>query len=275
MGNPIAFFDTIVVGLGAVGSAACYVAAKMGKVLLICTHDSQQLAINHHQRVLGLEMQASAPHALGSSHGESRIIRLTYHEHPEYIPLLKEAYRMWHTLEQEQGCTLLTQTGYLDISPPSDQCGHGQYSICDRSTASAQRYGLEHEVLDAAQTMQRFPALRLPPHFKVCLSFYAVVHTCPQACYQPDGGILDPEACMAAHLQQAQAAGATLLFGHRVTAWQATDDTVEVTASHAGSLLSFRAATLILTAGPWIGQLVPPLKVLCLPLQPGTNHRLA
>ena len=119
------------------------------------------------QHVLGLELQTTAPHTLGSSHGESRIIRLAYHEHPEYIPMLKEAYRMWHTLETEQGCTLLTTTGYLDISPPSGACADGQYSICDRSTASAQRYGLQYEVLDAAQTMQRFPALRLPPHFKV------------------------------------------------------------------------------------------------------------
>ncbi len=132
---------------------------------------------------------------MGSSHGESRIIRLAYHEHPgstrtgapqrtrahpyththtptptttEYIPMIREAYRLWSVLEKECGQTLFTQTGYLDISPPSSNASEGVYSLCDRSIASAQRYGLQYEVLTAAETMARYPALQLPAHYKVC-----------------------------------------------------------------------------------------------------------
>ena len=54
-------------------------------------------------QVLGLEAQASAPHSQGSSHGLSRIIRLAYFEHPSYVPLLRESYRMWRELEAESG----------------------------------------------------------------------------------------------------------------------------------------------------------------------------
>ena len=56
-------FNTIVVGVGGMGSAACYYLAKRG------------------QRVLGLE-QFDIPHNRGSSHGHTRIIRLAYYEHP-------------------------------------------------------------------------------------------------------------------------------------------------------------------------------------------------
>lgn len=87
--------------------------------------------------------------------------------HPtEYIPMLREAYRLWSVLEKESKQTLFTQTGYLDISPPSD-ASHGGYSLCERSAASARRYGLQHEVLTAAETMHRFPALQLPSHYTV------------------------------------------------------------------------------------------------------------
>src|SRR5215472_516286 len=91
-------FDAIVVGLGAMGSAAVYHLAKRG------------------QRVLGLE--AFGPgHQLGSSHGESRIIRLAYYEHPDYVPLLRRAYELWDELETISGQKLLYRTGGVYIGP--------------------------------------------------------------------------------------------------------------------------------------------------------------
>src|SRR5438445_7755163 len=63
-------YEVIVIGLGAHGSAAAYHLAKRGL------------------RVLGIE-QFVRGHTLGSSGGLSRITRLSYYEHPDYVPLLR------------------------------------------------------------------------------------------------------------------------------------------------------------------------------------------
>ena len=67
-------YDAVVVGLGAMGCATLFHLARRGL------------------RVLGLE-QYDAGHELGSSHGDSRIIRETYFEHPLYVPLVQRASR--------------------------------------------------------------------------------------------------------------------------------------------------------------------------------------
>src|SRR5438876_2802934 len=91
----MAEYDVIVVGLGAMGSAALYELSRRG------------------QRVLGVE--AFEPgHRLGSSHGESRVIRLAYFEHPNYVPLLQRAYELWRELERESGQDLLPHHGWTD-----------------------------------------------------------------------------------------------------------------------------------------------------------------
>src|SRR5436189_4071408 len=92
-------FDVIVVGLGAMGSAAAYHLAKSG------------------QRVLGLD-RFTPPHTFGSSHGQTRIIREAYFEHPLYVPLVQRAYDLWTELERNQGRQLFLQTGGLMIGPP-------------------------------------------------------------------------------------------------------------------------------------------------------------
>src|ERR1043165_1869156 len=92
-------FDAVVVGLGAMGSAACFHLAKAGK------------------RVLGID-RFSPPHTLGSTHGRTRIIREAYFEHPLYVPLVRRAYELWAELEQESGRQLLLQTGGLMVGAP-------------------------------------------------------------------------------------------------------------------------------------------------------------
>ena len=97
-------YEAIVVGAGgAHGSATLY-------------HLAKRLGGG---KVLGLEAQPSAPHDQGSSHGLTRIIRLSYFEHPSYVPLLRESYRLWRELERESGQRLLTMTGCVNISPPA------------------------------------------------------------------------------------------------------------------------------------------------------------
>ncbi|HSK94949.1 MAG TPA: FAD-dependent oxidoreductase, partial [Candidatus Angelobacter sp.] len=91
-------YDVIVIGLGGMGSASAHHLARRGK------------------RVLGLE-QFAPLHELGSSHGLTRIIRLAYHEHPSYVPLLRRAYELWHDLEREAGEELLVTTGSIEGGP--------------------------------------------------------------------------------------------------------------------------------------------------------------
>src|SRR5215471_15337872 len=120
-----AHYDVIVVGLGAMGSAAAYHLAARGR------------------RVLGLD-KFQPPHDLGSSHGKTRIIREAYFEHPLYVPLVQRAYELWTQLERESGRKLLLQTGGLMIGPRDGVLVNG-------ATRSAREHRLEHRILSAAQ----------------------------------------------------------------------------------------------------------------------------
>ena len=91
--------DVVVVGLGIMGAAALYELARRGF------------------RVLGIE-RFYLGHDRGSSHGETRIIRLGYFEHPSYVPLLRRAYALWRELERAAGQQLLHVTGIVEIGPP-------------------------------------------------------------------------------------------------------------------------------------------------------------
>src|SRR5262249_12083327 len=162
----------IVVGLGAMGSAALYQLAKRG------------------QRVLGLEA-FGAGHRLGSSHGESRIIRMAYYEHPSYVPLLRRAYALWEELERISSEPLLRVAGGLMIGAPDSPLVSG-------ARASAVQHGLEHELLEATEVQRRYPALQLEPH--------------EVALFEPRAGILSPERCVAAHTRLAGEAGAEAHF---------------------------------------------------------------
>ncbi|MBK9610437.1 FAD-dependent oxidoreductase [Candidatus Amarobacter glycogenicus] len=93
-------FDAVVVGAGAVGSAAAYELAKRGR------------------RTLLLE-QFELGHDRGSSHGESRIIRHSYSS-AVYAALAPAAFELWRALERESGARLLTMTGGIDIGPATD-----------------------------------------------------------------------------------------------------------------------------------------------------------
>src|SRR5882757_8526226 len=99
-------YDVIVLGLGGMGSAAAYHLASRGK------------------RVLGLE-RFGAAHNYGSSHGDSRIIRQAYHEHPNYVPLAQRAYELWEQLERDSGVNLLRKTGGLMIGLPGSSVVDG------------------------------------------------------------------------------------------------------------------------------------------------------
>jgi len=170
--------DAVVVGLGAMGSAATYHLARRGR------------------RVVGVE-RFRPGHESGSSHGATRIIRLGYYEHPSYVPLLRRAYALWRELEAAAGRPLLRITGIAEIGRPDGRLVAG-------TLAAARTYDLPHAVLAAPEFMRRFPAFRIPAD---CVGVV-----------QPDGGVLAAEPAIKAQLDFAQAAGAELRTGETVMA---------------------------------------------------------
>ena len=209
--------DVAVIGLGATGSAALHQLAKRGL------------------RVVGFE-QFAPGHDRGSSHGETRIIRLGYFEHPSYVPLVRAAIPLWRALERESGQALLHVTGILEMGAPDGTLVAG-------TLRAAQAHGLAHEVLDAANVMGRFPAFRLPPHFV--------------GVFQPEGGILAAELAIQAQLALAAAAGAEVRTNETVRAIEPTAAGVRVITERD----AIDAGQVVVAAGPWVKQLLPDLSV--------------
>jgi len=178
----------IVLGLGAMGSAAAYHLAARGV------------------RVLGIE-QFTSPHDKGSSHGSSRIIRQAYHESPDYIPLVLRAYELWRKLEAEAGARLLHITGGLTLGAADGQ-------MVPHTVAAAREHSIPFEVLEGGEVRRRFPAI-------TPLSGDVGV-------LEPNAGYLVPEECIRAHLRLAAEAGAQIHFEERVLEWRADADGVKV-----------------------------------------------
>jgi sarcosine oxidase len=172
---------TIVVGLGAMGSATALHLARRG------------------HRVFGFD-RFTPPHSHGSSHGQTRIIRKAYWEDPRYVPLLLRAYELWRRLEADSGQSLLHITGGLMI-------GRADGDLVAGSQVSAEQFDLQHELLSAAQMRRLYPA------FKVDDDWVAL--------WERDAGYLHPEVCVAQQLQQAALAGAELHFDEPVVEWNA------------------------------------------------------
>lgn len=205
-------YDVIVVGLGAMGSATLYHLAERGV------------------RVLGLDRNA-AGHNLGSSHGDSRIIREMYFEHPLYVPLVQRAHELWRALEKRTGTPLMTINGGLMIGPRDGAVVRG-------TLRSATEHGLNCEILDPAETHARYPAFSLADDLVAVLD--------------PRAGYLDPEACVRAHLDSAREAGALTHFDERVVAWKPEGGGVRVT-TEAGT---YAADRLLLASGSWTAELL-------------------
>jgi sarcosine oxidase len=228
-------FDVIVVGLGAMGSAAAHHLSKRG------------------QRVLGLEA-FGAGHRLGSSHGESRIIRLAYFEHTDYVPLLRRAYELWDDLERESSVSLLTLSGGLMIGKPES-------GVVAGALASARQHGLEHTLLDSVEVHQRYPALHLAED--------------EVALWEPRAGYLRPERCIDAHIRLAITNGADVHYEEPVRAWTSSESSVEVRTS----ARSYTAEQLVFTCGARmssvVGNAMPPIRAERIPLfwlQPAEPH---
>jgi monomeric sarcosine oxidase len=210
-------YDVIVLGTGGIGSAALYQLARRGV------------------RAIGVD-RFHPPHDRGSSHGQTRVIRQAYFEHPSYVPLLLDSYRRWHELEQTTGRHLYDEIGLVEIGPPDG-------IVVPGVLRAASEHGLEVEQLTAAEVTESWSGLQVP-------SLLAAV-------FERRAGYLLVEDCVRAHLAAAQAAGAELLTDTPVRNWSATDCDVRVQTDR-GEL---QAGRLIVTAGAWATTLLHGLSV--------------
>jgi sarcosine oxidase len=205
----------VVLGLGIMGSAAVYQLASRGL------------------RVLGLDAFERG-HAHGSSHGTSRAIRKAYFQAPQYVPLVERAYTLWQQLEAESGEALLRVTGTLLFGSPAS--GHIAGTI-----SSATRFGLPFEVLAHAEVSQRFPGFRLGGDL--------------MAVFEPSGGVLHAERCLATLHTLAHHHGAQLRHGEAAHHWAVDGAGLRVETG----LASYTADRLIVTVGPWAGSVLSEL----------------
>jgi sarcosine oxidase len=205
--------DAIVLGLGGMGSAAAFHLARRGL------------------SVLGFE-QFPLGHDRGSSHGQTRIIRTAYYEHPAYVPLVRRASDLWRELEAVVDRELLTPCPCLNVGAPE-----GEVILGVR--AAAREHGLMVEELSASEIERRFPAFRIPASSVGIL--------------EGDAGSLAVEACVLAHQAAALRTG-RVAFGaeERVLSWRPLGEGVEVTTT-AGT---HTAEKLIVTAGAWAGRML-------------------
>jgi sarcosine oxidase len=213
--------DVIVIGVGTFGAAACDCLARRGV------------------RVLGLE-QFTIPHNRGSHHGKSRMFRMAYYEHPNYVPLLMRAYDGWKELEDRAGVSLFHEVGALYMGRPQSELMAG-------SLQSARRHGLAPRLLTHADLATEFPQFHLPDDHIGLLESRA--------------GYVLPELAVETMAHQAAARGAQILHDQRVVAWKAAEGYVEVqtaTALH-------RAQSLIITVGAWAPMVVKDLGVRLTP----------
>ena len=186
-------------------------------------------------RAIGFDRFAP-PHAMGSSHGETRITRQAIGEGAAYVPLALRAHAIWDELEAATGTRLIERCGFLAIAAADARAElHGKPGFVETTIAAARQYGIVHELPTAAEAARRFPQFALRGD-----------ETCY---YEPGGGYVFPESCIAAQLSEAQRLGARLQLDTRVQAVVAEGAGVRIQTA-AGD---FFAARAVVAAGAWVG----------------------
>jgi sarcosine oxidase len=216
-------YDVAVIGLGIMGAHAVAELAARG------------------QKVIGIE-RFGPLHDRGSSHGDSRIIRLAYFEDPSYVPLLRRAYAKWAALEARSRETLLVPTGIVQI-------GARDGVLIEGVLRASAEHGIPHELLQPAEARRRFPTL--------------VTADDEVAVFEPAGAYLRPERAIAVALKLADANGAVLRFNERVLGFEPKDGGVEITTPDR----RYRAGKVIVAAGSYVAGLVPALEPYAMPIK--------
>jgi sarcosine oxidase len=210
-------YDVIALGTGGVGAAALYHLANRGV------------------RALGLD-RFPPGHDRGSSHGESRIIRRSYFEHPDYVPLLESAYTLWDELAAIRGEALFHRTGQIYFGPPDGV-------VIPGALASAKKHGLDVQQISLREAEKEYPGYSAPEG--------------ATAVFERDAGYLLVEDCVRAHLEEAVKLGARHRHGETVQSWSATNSGVVVETDQG----QYSAGRLIVAAGCWSSDLLSELGV--------------
>jgi sarcosine oxidase len=214
-------FDVIVVGLGAMGAAALYQLAKDGA------------------KAVGIDRYVP-PHVQGSSHGDTRVTRLAVGEGPAYIPLVRRSHLIWRELEAQSGEDLFEQCGVLVMtSSGAPTLHHGVADFTARTTELARQHGIAHEVLTASQIRMRFPQ-------------FGPIRDDAIGYFEPEGGFVRPERCIAAQLNAARELGAVLVTDATVRSIRSEGATVRIKAGDR----AFVADKVIVCAGMWSASLL-------------------
>ena len=208
--------DIVIVGLGAVGSAALYQAAKLGA------------------KVIGID-QFTPPHDQGSSHGETRITRQAIGEGREFVPLVLRSNQIWEELETATGRELMTRNGGLVLAVPQLKGSHhGSRLFLQDTIEAAEAFGIAHEKLGTDEIHRRFPQFRLTSD--------------EEGYFEPGAGFLRPELCVETQLAEARRLGAEVRTAEKVLEVKSNATAVEIRTEKE----SYSAAKVILTTGPWI-----------------------
>ncbi len=214
-------FDVIVIGLGAMGSAALYQLAKRGR------------------KALGIDRHAP-PHCFGSTHGETRITRVACGEGVEYSPLALRSNVLWREIERETGADLFTQNGFAAIAGKTRAAKAGNAEFLEVTIAAAKAAGIDYELLSGKAFRTRCPAFNVRDDDEVY--------------FDRVGGFLRPEACVTAQLGLASKYGAELHMNEIALSFADMGDAVRVKTATG----TYTARMLIVSAGPWLGELLDP-----------------
>jgi sarcosine oxidase len=214
-------FDVATIGLGAVGGAALLAGARA------------------HARVVGFD-RFSPPHALGSTHGETRIVRAAIGEGADYTPFALRNFELTDQLAAETGNTLHTRCGLLVLGAILPHASHVPAGFLDTTIAAARRYSIPHEVLDAGAVRERFEA-------------YAS-YDGARAYYEPGAGMAYPERMVSAQIRRARELGAEVHLDTRVLSIASNGRTVTIDTPKG----RVEAARAILAAGAWNPTFLPP-----------------
>ncbi len=203
--------DIVVVGGGITGAATARALAQSGRGVLLL----EQLALGHDR---------------GSSHGASRIFRLSYPD-AHYVRLAQGALEAWRELEDESGATLIVRSGGLDFG--------ATVTTNARALASC---GVRYELLTGSEVARRWPLATEPDE---------------PVLFQPDGGTILADRAHSALLAAARSAGAEILEEARVRSIEPERTSVRVTTAREEIV----AGAVVVAAGAWSPLLLGPVGI--------------
>lgn len=207
--------DVVVAGVGGCGASTLHHLARRGV------------------RVVGID-RFPPGHDRGSSHGETRVIRQAYFEHPDYVPLLRRAYDLWHEIQDDTGTALFEQCGLLTVGP-------GEGEILTGTRHASETYGVPLESVDSKELAHRYPSLCAPDG--------------AEAVWEPLSGYLHVESCVRAYAERAVEQGAELRVGETILDWRRNGDHITVRTDTA----TYDTDRLILCPGAWASSLLGDL----------------